>query len=497
MTESSRRRLSLKSGGDNSTPRIEERLHKVLAQAGIGSRRAMEERIGRGEVLVNGKPAELGSSVRSGDRVELDGRTFVATGLEEASRVLVYNKPDGEVTTRDDPEGRPTVFDSLPPIRGARWIAVGRLDINTTGLLLLTTDGELANALMHPSSEVRRDYVCRIHGEVQAEALEQLLKGVQLDDGPAKFDRIEDIGGSDSNSWFRVTLKEGRYREVRRMWEAVGLMVSRLKRIRYGNVELPGKLRRGHFEELSEGQVGAIKRDVGVSDEHRVLTLQPVIGQRRARVSSEMEPAPRPQRAWTAGGMDMAEEGRELRRFDVIRDDRAARPARGRPGAGKPGGGKRGPAGPGGPGGKPAHARKGKPGAKGRPGSGGPASAGQPGNRPPRGAKPGKPAAPGNAGNARRRGARPGHEVNPTEFRSWYVPEGVDTGPSARPNKPARDGNKARPNTGPSARSNDPARDGNRARPSTGPSARSNKPARDGNKARPDNRNKRGDGNRR
>ncbi|MEZ5485511.1 MAG: pseudouridine synthase, partial [Lysobacteraceae bacterium] len=463
-TESSRRRLSLKTGDDSSTPRIEERLHKVLAQAGIGSRRAMEERIGRGEVLVNGKPAELGSSVRSGDRVELDGRTFVATGLEEASRVLVYNKPDGEVTTRDDPEGRPTVFDSLPPIRGARWIAVGRLDINTTGLLLLTTDGELANALMHPSSEVRRDYVCRIHGEVQPEALEQLLKGVKLDDGPAKFDRIDDIGGTDSNSWFRVTLKEGRYREVRRMWEAVDLMVSRLKRIRYGNVELPAKLRRGQFEELSEGQVGAIKRDVGVSDEHRVLTLQPVIGQRRARGSSEMEPAPRPQRAWTAGGMAMADEGRELRRFDVIRDDRAARPRRGKPGANKAGAAKRG------PGGKPAggQGRNAKPGGgHGRPGG----HAGQPGNRssnPPGNSagRSGKPGSGGPGGGQRRRGAKPGHEVNPAEFRSWYVPDGVDTGPSARPNKPG-------PNK--SGRGN---QSGN-------------------NKGRPGNRNRRGDGNRR
>ena len=429
MTESSRRRLSLKTGDDSSTPRIEERLHKVLAQAGIGSRRAMEERIGRGEVLVNGKPAELGSSVRSGDRVEMDGRTFVATGLEEASRVLVYNKPDGEVTTRDDPEGRPTVFDSLPPIRGARWIAVGRLDINTTGLLLLTTDGELANALMHPSSEVRRDYVCRIHGEVQPEALEQLLKGVKLDDGPAKFDRIDDIGGTDSNSWFRVTLKEGRYREVRRMWEAVGLMVSRLKRIRYGNVELPAKLRRGQFEELSEGQVGAIKRDVGVSDEHRVLTLQPVIGQRRARSSNEMEPAPRPQRAWTAGGMAAADESRELRRFDVIREDRPARSGRGRPGGGRPGtAGKRG------PGGNNNGPRKGNTAGKGRP-RGGNASGKPGGNRsgPPAAGKAGRP---GNG--PRRHGAKPGHEVNPTEFRSWYVPEGVDTGPSARPNKPGR-----------------------------------------------------------
>ena len=167
--DTQRKTLSLKreaSVADPAAPAIEERLHKVLAQAGLGSRRSLEERISRGEVRVNGEVAELGRIVKGGDRIELDGKTFMATALTEPAAVLLYNKPEGQVTTREDPEGRPTIFEALPRLKGARWIAVGRLDINTTGLLLLTTDGELANALMHPSSEVEREYVCRIHGEV-------------------------------------------------------------------------------------------------------------------------------------------------------------------------------------------------------------------------------------------------------------------------------------------------------------------------------------------
>ena len=169
MSEQERRKLSLKRGAPEQSadaPRIEERLHKVLAQAGLGSRRALEQRIADGLVRVNGNVAQVGMSVTGGDKIEIDGRTFVATALTEPARVLIYNKPEGEVTTREDPEGRPTIFEALPSLKGARWIAIGRLDINTTGLLLLTTDGDLANALMHPSAQVRREYVCRIHGEV-------------------------------------------------------------------------------------------------------------------------------------------------------------------------------------------------------------------------------------------------------------------------------------------------------------------------------------------
>ena len=187
--------LSLKRENDATVeaPRLEERLHKVLAQAGLGSRRALEQRIAEGMVKVNAEVALTGMSVKGGDRIEIDGKTFVASALTEPARVLIYNKPEGEVTTREDPEGRPTIFEALPVLKGARWIAIGRLDINTTGLLLLSTDGELANALMHPSFEVEREYVCRVRApegqdKVPDNLVDRLARGVALDDGPAKFD---------------------------------------------------------------------------------------------------------------------------------------------------------------------------------------------------------------------------------------------------------------------------------------------------------------------
>src|SRR5690606_28094452 len=219
MTDSTPRKplgkLSLKRDEAASTARPEERLHKVLAQAGLGSRRALEQRIADGLVKVNGEVARVGQSIRSGDRVELDGKAFVASALTEPPRMLIYNKPEGEVTTREDPEGRPTIFDALPRLKGARWIAIGRLDINTSGLLLLTTDGELANALLHPSFEVEREYVCRVRAPEGMETVpdsivDRLQRGVALDDGPAKFDEIERIGGTDSHDWFRVVVSEGR-----------------------------------------------------------------------------------------------------------------------------------------------------------------------------------------------------------------------------------------------------------------------------------------------
>ena len=313
--------LTLKRPAQPEGPVVEERLHKVLANAGLGSRRLLEERIQAGEVRVNGTVAEIGSSVRAGDRVELDSKLFVAVNdSAEHAQILVFHKPEGVVTTRDDPEGRPTVFEQLPRLKGARWIAVGRLDINTTGLLLLTTDGALAHKLMHPSAEVEREYICRVHGEVPDEALEKLKAGVELDDGPARFEELAVISRGDSHSWFRVVIREGRNREVRRMWESQGLLVSRLKRIRYGNIELPRGLLKGHSEMLEPDQVKALRKLVGATDPEPTLTLQAVIGQRRAAKAApnEFRPAPRTQQAWTGA---YADEGRELRAFDRIRED--------------------------------------------------------------------------------------------------------------------------------------------------------------------------------
>ena len=326
-TPNNGRKLSLKRGTDNTADsrRLEERLHKVLAQAGLGSRRALEQRIADGLVKVNGELAQTGMSIRGGDRVELDGKVFVASALTDPSRVLVYNKPEGEVTTREDPEGRPTIFESLPALKGARWIAVGRLDINTTGLLLLTTDGELANAMMHPSFEVEREYVCRVRapeGEetVSEKIVDRLRRGVALEDGPAKFDEIKRIGGTDSNEWFQVTVKEGRNREVRRLWESQGCQVSRLKRIRYGSIELPRQLRRGNSEALDADTIRDLRRKAGLSEPQPALTLSPVLRQRRANRSlTEFKPERNEsQRAWTGAYQN---EARELTAFDRIRDD--------------------------------------------------------------------------------------------------------------------------------------------------------------------------------
>lgn len=331
MTASTRTLLTLKrSQGDNAA--IQERLHKVLANAGLGSRRLLEQRIDAGEVKVNGNVAELGSSVHAGDRVEIDNKVFVAINdSAEHAQVLVFNKPEGVVTTRDDPEGRPTVFEQLPQLKGARWIAVGRLDINTTGLLLLTTDGALAHRLMHPSAEVEREYICRVHGEVADETLAKLSSGVDLEDGPAKFEELAIISRGESHSWFRVVIREGRNREVRRMWESQGLMVSRLKRIRYGNVELPRGLLRGQSQGLEPQQIKILRDLVGATDPTPTLTLQAVIGQRRAGKSpaNEFRPAPRTQQAWTGAFND---EAREIRAFDRIREDKPF----GRPGDKRP-----------------------------------------------------------------------------------------------------------------------------------------------------------------
>jgi 23S rRNA pseudouridine2605 synthase len=235
------------------------RLQKALAEAGLGSRREIEGWIREGRVRINGNLARLGDRVQPSDRVQVDGKLVSGRPARQARvRVLAYHKPEGEVVTRRDPEGRPTIFRRLPGLRDGRWIAVGRLDLNTAGLLLVTNNGELANRLMHPSREIEREYAVRIHGEVPPEALEQLVHGVELEDGPARFEEIVESGGSGSNQWFHVLLREGRNREVRRLWEAVGCEVSRLKRVRFGNVILEARPLPGQWRELTGEEVAEL-----------------------------------------------------------------------------------------------------------------------------------------------------------------------------------------------------------------------------------------------
>jgi 23S rRNA pseudouridine2605 synthase len=228
-----------------------ERLQKLLAAAGAGSRREIEGWIRDGRIQVNGVIATLGLRADLTDEILVDGKPWRMPNVG-AREVLIYHKPMGEVTTRSDPQGRPTVFDRLPLPRSGRWVVVGRLDTNTTGLLLFTNDGELANRLMHPSAEIEREYLVRVRGIPPAATLERLRRGVMLEDGPARFDRIESGGVSDSHSWFRVTLREGRNREVRRIWSALGFEVSRLSRLRFGAVQLPGDLPMAQWRWLDE-----------------------------------------------------------------------------------------------------------------------------------------------------------------------------------------------------------------------------------------------------
>ena len=260
-----------------------ERLHKIMAATGLGSRRALEKRIKAGEVRVNGKVATPGDTAKAGDLIEMAGESWKVNHATPKHRCLVYNKPEGEVTTRSDPQGRPTVFDRMPPLRGQRWIAVGRLDINTTGLLIMTTDGELAHALMHPSNNVDREYACRVRGPVPPEALENLLEGVELDDGKAQFSDIVDSGGSGENHWFHVTILEGRNREVRRLWASQGITVSRLKRVRYGAVFLPKRLRMGELSELKTRDYTVLREDVGLGPPEAELVLRKLKAGKRRR----------------------------------------------------------------------------------------------------------------------------------------------------------------------------------------------------------------------
>ncbi|SFC40362.1 ribosomal large subunit pseudouridine synthase B [Marinospirillum celere] len=253
-----------------STPVIQdadktEKLQKVLARAGLGSRREMEAVIEAGLVKVNGKIATLGDRVAVQDQINVRGRPVKIQAEDELPRrIIMYNKPEGELVTRKDPEGRRTVFDHLPRLKGERWVAIGRLDINTSGLLLFTNDGELANRLMHPSHQLEREYAVRVMGEVTEEMLKAMQEGVMLEDGLARFTAIQLVGGEGINTWYHVVITEGRNREVRRLWESQGVTVSRLKRVRYGNICLDKRTKMGEWIELTQVETDQLSSLAGL-----------------------------------------------------------------------------------------------------------------------------------------------------------------------------------------------------------------------------------------
>ena len=240
---------------ENATPEPTQRLHKLLAMQGMGSRRDMEELIASGRVTVNGEIAKVGVGVMQYDIVRIDSRPVRISFEAELPQVLIYHKPEGEIVSQDDPEGRASVFDKLPKIKHGKWIAIGRLDINTSGLLIFTNSGDLANRFMHPRYEVEREYAVRIFGELTEEQMSMLTQGIELEDGPAAFDSINAQGGEGANHWYQVILREGRNREVRRLFEALQMPVSRLMRVRFGPVNLPPRVKRGQMLKLEQKQV--------------------------------------------------------------------------------------------------------------------------------------------------------------------------------------------------------------------------------------------------
>jgi 23S rRNA pseudouridine2605 synthase len=244
---------------------MSEKLHKLLANAGYGSRREMERWIAAGRLTINGKPAVIADRVSEGDKIKLDGRYIDLKFTAKKPRVLIYHKPEGEICTRHDPEERANVFSNLPKLKTARWVAVGRLDINTSGLLLFTTDGELANKLMHPSAKIEREYAVRVLGEVTDDMLKAMQSGVELEDGMAHFDNIVDAGGTGANHWYHVILREGRKREVRRLWESQGVRVSRLQRIRFGTLSLSRSLRPGKWRDLEADELKSLYESVDLT----------------------------------------------------------------------------------------------------------------------------------------------------------------------------------------------------------------------------------------
>ena len=242
---------------------MKTRIHKILADHGIGSRRGIELLIRQGKVLVNGKQASIGQLVNENDIFEVDGR-FIKLNKKTPNnkRVLIYNKRVGEISSRKDPEHKKTIFDALPRLKSGRWVSIGRLDINTSGLILFTNDGVFANDLMHPSSSIEREYVARVHGQVTDEILKKLVNGVKLEDGLARFTDVQSGRKGNTNQWFAMVIMEGRTREVRRLWESQGLEISRLKRVRFGNVFLPANLKQGAFKELTKSEISSLERQL-------------------------------------------------------------------------------------------------------------------------------------------------------------------------------------------------------------------------------------------
>jgi len=252
-------------------PQMSDKLQKLLAHAGMGSRREIETWISDGRVTVNSKRAKLGDRASAADRILVDGKLMSLSEVgTEQIKALIYHKPDGEICTRKDPKGRPTIFENLPSIPGGRWVSVGRLDINTSGLILLTNNGELANKLMHPSTGLEREYLVRIRGAASQETITKLTReGVDIDGRSAKFERVlaSDMADEGTNHWYKVVIKEGRYREVRRMWDAVGHTVSRLKRIRYGTIKLTREIKRGQHAKIAPKQLEKLVASVDIQDE--------------------------------------------------------------------------------------------------------------------------------------------------------------------------------------------------------------------------------------
>jgi 23S rRNA pseudouridine2605 synthase len=259
----------------------------MLAAAGVGSRRDMEALIGAGEVSVNGKVVGIGERIHPGDRVRVKGREVRIPWEDETPRVLIYHKPEGEIVSRDDPGGRATVFEKLPRVRGKRWISIGRLDLNTEGLLVFTTSGELANRLSHPRYEVEREYAVRVLGELSIEQMQSLTSGIELEDGTARVETIMHQGGEGLNQWYRLVILEGRNREVRRLFEALGLSVSRLIRVRFGPINMPPRLKRGMYETLDDRDVRALLKWCGLE------TARPAVAGHARGAARFSKPAPK------------------------------------------------------------------------------------------------------------------------------------------------------------------------------------------------------------